>query len=209
MGDYLANKHSLLDHFALFAIPRKLRIDSAKLEARFHTLQMASHPDKFASSDPVAIELAENTSASINQAYRVLREPIARLKYLLSLYGYSVERSKAVPQSLLMSVMEAQEAIGGLEMAQNPSEVDALRSALSDLSVSFDNKLSQIADDRKRLSAEWDAANEHAKDRESLTESERNILDQLVKLLAERAYLETLSASIHAALAGETAMIRH
>lgn len=204
-----ASESSLLDHFALFGIPRKLTIDAKKLEARFHTLQMASHPDKFSGSDPKAAKLAEDTSATINKAYRVLREPIARLRYLLGLYGFSVEHSKAVPQSLLMSVMEAQETIGEFEMTLTPLKKDNARRALEQLNAGLDAKLSAISETRKKLSAEWDSTSDHAQSADSLSERDKNILGQLVKLLAERAYIETLGASIRNALAGESSMIRH
>ncbi len=204
-----ANESSLLDHFALFGIPRKLSIDAKKLEARFHTLQMASHPDKFSGSDPKAAELAEDTSATINKAYRVLREPIARLRYLLGLYGYSVVSSKAVPQSLLMSVMEAQESIGEYESALTPQKKENAGVALAALSTGLDAKLSAITDSRKKLSTEWDSTSDHAQSRDQLSERDKSTLDQLVKLLAERAYIETLSASIRNTLAGESSMVRH
>jgi molecular chaperone HscB len=208
-SDQPTSDSSLLDHFALFGIERKLAIDSEKLEARFHTLQMASHPDRFGTGEAADLELAEDTSASINTAYRVLREPIARLRYLLSLYGYSVEQSKAVPKSLLMAIMESQEAISELESATSGADTSKALAALKTSMEAWDLHRKSLTEKRDALSQKWDALSGVPHDKTGLTDEQKEMLDRFVNVLVERAYLETLSTAVRDALDGVKRMIRH
>jgi molecular chaperone HscB len=199
----------MTDHFALFGIPRILHIDPEKLEGRFHTLQRASHPDHFAGGSVKELLRAQDTSAAINDAYRTLRDPLRRLRYILKLYGYSVESGKAVPQSLLMAVMEAQETIGELEFSKPGPEHEQLLEKIESLLQHFAGREIELETERQELAARWDAFPKHPAEREALSEDERTILEAVAKLLAERSYIETLRSSLVAAERGEFAAIKH
>ena len=107
----------MIDHFSVFGIARTFSIDADALEQRFHELQSASHPDRHVRANERERDEALTRSSEINMAYRTLRDPLARTKHLLTIYGYPIGEQKKVPQSLLMVVMEAQEKIAELECA--------------------------------------------------------------------------------------------
>src|SRR5581483_5336109 len=76
-----------LDHFRLFGLPARYRIDAAALERAYRGVQGAVHPDRYAGAGDAQKRLALQASARANEAYRTLRDPIARAEYLLALRG--------------------------------------------------------------------------------------------------------------------------
>jgi molecular chaperone HscB len=123
----------------------KFSIDVRALRREFLRLQAASHPDfhhhaaaspsSSSSSNPqksIARLRAEATSALINQAYKTLSSPLLRAQYLLrELYGVDLEADErgaetAPDAELLMTVLEAREAI---EEAETEADLDEVRAA--------------------------------------------------------------------------------
>jgi molecular chaperone HscB len=79
------------DYFSLFGLPRKLWIEMSTLEKKFLELSWKLHPDKFVNASPADQELSLKGSSELNDAYRVLRDPVARIAYLLELEGMRKE----------------------------------------------------------------------------------------------------------------------
>src|ERR1700709_1687901 len=79
------------DFFALFSLPQHLHIDLAALEKSFYAQSRKLHPDRFASRPQLEQDAALAASSQLNDAYRTLRDPIARTEYLLSLEGVQME----------------------------------------------------------------------------------------------------------------------
>lgn len=196
------------DHFATLGIKRTFAVESAALERRFHLLQRDTHPDRFAALHPDLLGSALERSSDVNEAYRILRDPMARAKHLLLLYGFSVEQAKKVPPELLETVMNVQEKIAELEFAVNGKsetiieEMKLLATDLGDKIVAIDMQLD-------KLRAEWDIKICHVVDTNTLSEAERSILQKVTALLAERAYINTLLGSVEAAIKGESTILKH
>ena len=70
-------------YFAFFGLPQKLTIEPASLEGQFHMLSWKLHPDNFVRASEFERNLSLERSSQLNDAYRTLREPIARVEYLL------------------------------------------------------------------------------------------------------------------------------
>jgi molecular chaperone HscB len=124
----------------------KFHIDVRALRREFLRLQAASHPDfhhAAASSSPSPQELSSNnsksaariraeaTSALINAAYKTLSSPLLRGQYLLrEQHGIDLEGDEAGAEAapdpeLLMTVLEAREAIEEAEREEDLEEVRA------------------------------------------------------------------------------------
>src|SRR5437667_10600163 len=73
------------DLFAVLGLPRRLMIDPADLERRYHETSRVVHPDRFQTASPRERELSLDASAAVNRAYRTLRDPIALGRYWLAL----------------------------------------------------------------------------------------------------------------------------
>jgi molecular chaperone HscB len=99
-------------------------IDTRELRKEFIQLQAVAHPDRH----PQELkQRAEVTSATINEAYKTLQNPLLRAQYLLSLRGIDVaddEAAKVEDPELLMEVLDTREQI---ETAQEEEEVQELR----------------------------------------------------------------------------------
>src|SRR5580658_7354707 len=161
------------DYFGFFDLPRNLGIDPADLEKRFHALSRKWHPDLFARKSAQEKEESLEASAILNDAYRTLRDPVARAHYLLKQEGLETgeQGSKDVPPELLEEVFELNEA---LEEADLP-QLEAARRRFEDMREKLDNEL-------RASFAAWDEAH----DRASLTAIRR--------LLNRRKYITNLIA---------------
>src|SRR5687768_13872947 len=196
------------DFFATLGIKRTFAVESAALERRFHLLQRDAHPDRFAAQHPDLVESALERSSDINEAYRILRDPMQRTKHLLSLYGFSVEQAKKVPMELLETVMNVQEKIAELEFAVNQKS-EIIKEQMKPLTDELRAKRTSLDIDLNKLRDEWDVKICHVLDPDTLSDAERPILAKITSLLAERAYINTLLASIEAAMKGESHILKH
>jgi molecular chaperone HscB len=120
------------DYFAVFGLPRKLTVDGEALRARFYELSRAHHPDFHQGADADAQAETLTRSALVNRAYRALRDPLARVEYLIALEEGRDTREGAIarpaaPRELLAEMMEVQEA---LEEAKAAGMDDASRARL-------------------------------------------------------------------------------
>ena len=78
------------NYFAFFGLPEKLTLSTADLQTRFYSLSRQFHPDRFARRGVAEQDFALNATALLNDAYRVLRDPIQRAEYLLSQQGFDI-----------------------------------------------------------------------------------------------------------------------
>src|SRR2546428_4682718 len=114
-----------MNHFEVFGLERRLGIDAEALQRRFYELSRRHHPDFHAGATPGEQAEALEASARLNAAYRTLRDPIARIDYLVRLEEGretnegATDKPKA-PPALLAEMFEIQEALaeaksGGLD----------------------------------------------------------------------------------------------
>jgi molecular chaperone HscB len=181
------------DYFAVFELPRKLQLDEEGLRRRFYELSRQHHPDfhQLADQDEQAASLAD--SALINRAYRALRDPLARVEYLVALEAgreSSPPAKPAVPQNLLMEMMEVQEA---LEEAKDAGLDEAARERLHGERRRLLERRAATEAAIVARRAEWDAAVDQGADRAPL-------LAWFKDALATRAYLRTVIDDLSQAL---------
>jgi molecular chaperone HscB len=81
------------DHFALLGLPRRYRLDPHELEKRYQTLARETHPDRFAQASDALKRQALLRATDLNEAYRTLRDPLARAAYLVGLHGLPIDRT--------------------------------------------------------------------------------------------------------------------
>jgi molecular chaperone HscB len=116
------------DYFRAFGLAPKLSLDAAGLQKRFYELSRKLHPDRFAGKPRAEQDAALEASSVLNDAYRVLRDPVSRAEYLLKQEGFDIgeQRSKDVPPELLEEVFELNMALEELrhgdEDARGPLE---------------------------------------------------------------------------------------
>lgn len=196
-----------MNHFEVFGLPRKLRIDAAALQRKFYELSRTLHPDFHQAASPEEQARMLEASARLNAAYRALRDPIARAEYLVRLEdGRETREGAAVkpkaPPELLEEMFEIQETLaeaklGGLDEAGR-QRLTAVRDQLVARDREEGDRLSGP------LAAAWDAAE---------PEQRPVVLAACREALAVRAYLRTVIDDLKEALGeaeeGHVAYRRH
>ena len=119
-----------LDHFAVLGVPRRYELDPAELEKRYKDLTRKLHPDRFARADARARRFSLERATQVNDAYKLLRQPVRRAEYLLKLAGIDVadekEGGKKVDPAFLMEVMEQREALAEARAAGDGARLAAM-----------------------------------------------------------------------------------
>lgn len=102
------------DYFEMFQVPKTFNIKQDVIEQTYWNLQKRMHPDLYGSKSEFEKEVSAINSAVINDAYKMLKKPNTRVKYLLALHGVDAlgeSASTAVDSNLLMQTMEIRERI--------------------------------------------------------------------------------------------------
>jgi len=101
------------DYFQFFGIEPKLVLDPDALQKRFYELSRLLHPDRYSKKSPEEQQYSLDATALLNDAYRVLRDPLQRAEYVLKQAGFEIgeQRSKDVPPELLEEVFELNMAL--------------------------------------------------------------------------------------------------
>jgi molecular chaperone HscB len=183
------------DHFLLFGLPRKLWIEMSALEKRFLELSWKLHPDKFVNASAEEQELSLKDSSELNDAYRVLRDPVARVEYLLELEGMRKEgeQKQQAPPELLEEVFELNESLDELRGAKaSRGDLAGLKSRLESAEKNFQGKLSEVDTKLQETARQWDVAiDANAGDSDS-----KAIMARLNELLNRRSYIRNLVANV-------------
>ena len=174
------------DYFALFGIGKNLALDLDGLQRRFYQLSREWHPDVHARAGAGQREIAEQATAALNDAWRVLRDPLTRAEYLLKSEGFDIgeQRGRDVPQDLLEEVFELNMA---LEEAR-AGDSDAKAQAAAALGR-FEGLLEASDAERDRLFLAFDQG------------GGREVLEKLRGVLNRRRYLQNLVRDARAAVA--------
>jgi len=189
------------DYFTFFGLPRKLWLGMDSLEQKFLQLSWKLHPDSFVNLSEREKEISLERSSKLNDAYRVLRDPVARVEYLLELEGMRKEgeHKQQAPPELLEEVFELNESLDELREAKSAgANLDALSTRLRAAEKNFGEKLHEVDGELKTAAQQWDAALEA-----NVSDSDREaVLQRLNELLNRRSYIRNLVAGVEKELTG-------
>jgi molecular chaperone HscB len=144
------------DAFARLGVARSFAVDEPALQRRYFDLQRKLHPDRFAAKSARERALSQQQAAALNEAYEMLKDPLARAAALLRLAGREVRfdgQGTVDDPELLMEAMEMREALAEAETAD---DADILRArAEADVVACRDDLATAFAagdlDDAERL----------------------------------------------------------
>ena len=143
------------NHFELFGLPVRFAVDLGVLDQRYRRLQSEVHPDRFAAAPSSERLRSMQWATQANEAYRTLKDPAARARYLLQINGVDTqeESNTAMPAEFLMLQMEWREAI---EEARAERDIDALEKLLIEMRLEARNLQEdlRIALDEKQTHAQ-------------------------------------------------------
>jgi molecular chaperone HscB len=179
------------DYFRMLGLPRKLWIEMGELETRFHQLSWKLHPDNFVRATDYG------RASQLNDAYRALRDPVARVEYLLELEGVRKEGEKKqqAPPELLEEVFELNETLDELRSAraahQDVKELAALRRQLEEAAHGFEARLKDVDAQLMAAAREWDEAQDAAQEKVTAVAG-RAVLERMNEILNRRSYILNL-----------------
>src|SRR6201995_2711375 len=152
------------NYFALFGLPRKLNLDVHALEKQFYRYSRKLHPDVHARATQQEQEWSLAQASLLNDAYRTLKSPLDRTKYLLKLEGVQFEEDRGpnpskVPADLLEEVFELNMQLEELRQNQKMGEDDPqLRRDLEPAKNQFAAQLSTLDEQVRLRWSAWDQA---------------------------------------------------
>jgi molecular chaperone HscB len=184
------------DYFTFFGLRRRLRLDVKDLEQRFRALSRLFHPDYFHNATPTERLASLERSSYLNDAFRTLRDPMARLEYLLKLEGFTPKESHdattKVPQGLLEEVFGLNEELEAIQdMRAEGASASEIALRLSAARRPVEANLDRHEEQLHALMSEHDACLEGGD-----TEGRQSALLQLRTLILERTYLMNLLATV-------------
>lgn len=187
----------------MFGLPPKLDLDAQALEKQFYRYSRKLHPDVHARATQQEQEWSLAQASLLNDAYRTLKNPLDRTKYLLKLEGVQFEEDRSinpskVPADLLEEVFELNMQLEELRQNQKMGEDDPqLRKDLETARNQFAGQLSDLDDQVRSRWAAWDNAWEK-NDEAGKTAAK----DAMTTLLQRRSYLQNLVRDVEQTLGG-------
>ncbi|MEO7145790.1 MAG: Fe-S protein assembly co-chaperone HscB [Bryobacteraceae bacterium] len=176
------------DYYELFGIPPRLALDSADLEKRFYALSRRLHPDLFTRKPEQERGYSLDAAAVLNDAHRVLRDPVTRAEYVLRKHGFDIgeQRSKDVPPELLEEVFELNMALEELRSGDEDArpQLESARDKFHVLRDEIDDAI-----EKKFLRYDADGA--------------RATLAEIRGLLNRRRYIQNLAREVEKELTAD------
>ncbi len=122
------------DPFDTLGLAPVFELDMPTLERRHRELSRALHPDRYSGRPSGERQQALGRAIEVNEAFRKLRDPIARAEALLVRHGRPIAETGGAPAApaLLMEVLERREALGDARRARELGKVRALTRAVRD-----------------------------------------------------------------------------
>jgi molecular chaperone HscB len=182
------------DYFTCLGFPRRLTIDQQKLEEKFYELSRAFHPDFYQNKSDTEQAISLSNAATLNTAYRTLRDPIQRAEYLIAIEaGAMKEIRTSPPADLFEEILELQDILEEYRASDQSSESGRkLRAQLQTAQQTLERRKHEMEAQLERLFVDWDAL----QDRGEATSASRTERDRLLKhmreILSNRTYVSSI-----------------
>lgn len=168
-----------------------LSVDPQDLERRFFQLCKKFHPDRFAGKSQQENAFSHDHSSAINNAYRTLKNPILRAKYLVEKeLGNIEEKSASVPPDMADLFFEVHDHLDVIQDSNGnapASSIEAVAKAESELKSTVVDLEKQLL----RAFTEYDQ------------EPGRKSVEQMKEILSHRSYIQSFLRQIDNVLGRE------
>src|ERR1039458_6370306 len=134
-----------MDPFATLGIEARFDVDLAAIERTHRELSRALHPDKYVGSGASERRAALGKAVEVNEAWRVVRDPIRRAVALLALRGVTLDEkseTKAEPE-FLMEMLEQREALAEAKQARDLAAVRRMGGTIEERSRAVEAALNE------------------------------------------------------------------
>jgi molecular chaperone HscB len=137
----------LKNHFELFGLTPAYALDLVHLDSAYRDIQSKVHPDRYANAGDAERRASMQMTTQVNEAYRTLKSPVRRAKYLLELNGVDVgfETNTAMPREFLTQQMDLRDR---LEQARDADTLGLLEKELFALKEAMEARIADCIDGR-------------------------------------------------------------
>ena len=148
----------MTDPFEVLRIEPRFDVDLVAVEKRVRDLSRVLHPDRHAGASAGQRRMSLGRAIDVNEAWRIVRDPIRRAEALLRRAGAQPadQDAKADPR-FLVDFMEQREALSEAKRKGDKREIDRLASSVRARSAEATSRLSAgfsaAGDDPERLAA--------------------------------------------------------
>lgn len=141
------------DHFSLFGLPSRFDLYAQALESAWRTVAAQVHPDRFATASPAERRVAMQWAARANEAYRQLRDPLLRARYLCEQAGVDLqtESNTSMDTAFLMQQMTWREMMD--DARDDAGVLATLRTELEEARQQMRAALTRLLDEQRDYAA--------------------------------------------------------
>ncbi|MEO8419157.1 MAG: Fe-S protein assembly co-chaperone HscB [Methylophilaceae bacterium] len=141
------------NHFELFSLPMQFAINLDMLDQNYRRLQSEVHPDRFAAAPSADRLRSMQLATQANEAYRTLKDPTTRARYLLQIHGVDShhENNTAMPAEFLMLQMEWRELIAEASADRDVPALEKLLKITQQEAENLQEDLRTTLDENKQL----------------------------------------------------------
>lgn len=135
---------TLLDknYFDIFGLDETFGLDQSGLRERFRDLQRKYHPDNYARASEAEKRISAQYAAHINEAFKTLKDPVLRARYMLSQHGINPHERTHMDTEFLMEQMELREDLEAAKSADGG--MTALMKLSDKVSDDFNAKTAEL-----------------------------------------------------------------
>lgn len=182
------------DYFTCFGFPRRLTIDPGKLEAKFYELSRAFHPDFYQNKSETEQSISLGNAATLNSAYRTLRDPIQRVEYLLDLEAGSVKEIRnSPPADLFEEILELQDTLDEYRASDRTSDPgQQLRTTLQAEQQTLEERKRDMETQLQQLFTDWDLLQDRGEATSQARSERDSLLKQMRETLSNRTYVKSI-----------------
>ena len=133
------------DPFEILGVEPSFEIDLEVLERRHRELSGKLHPDRYAGSPASERREALGRAIEVNEAWRVLKDPISRAQALLRKRGTLLEEGSEPPASpeFLMEIMEYREQLAEVRQSKKRESLSRLTLEMKKLEAEATRELAE------------------------------------------------------------------
>jgi molecular chaperone HscB len=162
----------------------RMTVDLQDLESRLFQLSKKFHPDRFAGGTAQEIQYSHDHSSAINNAYRILKSPISRAKYVVEReLGSIEEKSASVPADMADLFFETHDYLDEIRDSNGNAPDRAIR-AVQEAEAGFREKVHQLEQDLQQKLSLYDA------------KPGQKVIEEMKEILSHRSYIQSFLRQI-------------
>jgi molecular chaperone HscB len=169
-------------------------VDLSQLEAKFYELSRAFHPDFYLNKSETEQAISLGNAATLNSAYRTLRDPIQRAEYLLDLEAGAVKEIRTSPPAdLFEDILQLQETLDAYRATDRTSEpAQTLRTELQAAKNALEQRQQEMDRQLLQLFTEWDTLQDRGEATDQTRSMREGILRRMREILSNRTYVKNI-----------------